>query len=53
MDYCWQGPFVITTIQGKGLYSLTERDGNQVVKRVNGFHFIQIGRKMQECGFQS
>ena len=38
MDYRWQGPFVIITILGKGLYSLTERDENQVVQRVNGFH---------------
>ena len=38
MDYRWQGPFVITTVLGKGLYSLTERDGNQVVGRINGFH---------------
>ena len=38
MDYRWQGPFVITTVPGKGLYSLTERDGNQVVGRVNAFH---------------
>ena len=38
MDYRWQGPFVITTILGKCLYSLRERDENQVVQRVNGFH---------------
>ena len=25
MDYRWQGPFVITIVLGKGLYSLTER----------------------------
>ena len=32
MDYRWQGPFVITTVLGKGLYALKEKDGNQVIQ---------------------
>ena len=31
MDYRWQGPFKITSVLGKGLYSLKEIDGNQVI----------------------
>ena len=34
MDYRWQGPYTITTVLGKGLYSLKERDGNQVILMV-------------------
>ena len=34
MDYRWQGPFVITSVLGKGLYSLKERDGDQVLDKL-------------------
>lgn len=33
MDYRWQGPFAITAVLGKGLYSLKERDGDQVLNK--------------------
>ncbi len=31
MDYRWQGPFTITTVLGRGLYSLKERGGKKVI----------------------
>ena len=30
MDYRWQGPYTITTILGKGLFRLKERDGDKI-----------------------
>ena len=39
MDYRWQGPFALTAVLGKGLYSLKERDGNQVL--INTFSLIK------------
>ena len=30
MDYLWEGPFVITSTVGKGLYRLKEVNGNKV-----------------------
>lgn len=41
MDYRWQGPFAITAVLGKGLYSLKERDGNQVL--INTFSLMKHG----------
>ena len=38
LDYCWEGPFVITAVLGRGLYKLKGKDGSKVVDRVNGTH---------------
>ena len=35
MDYRWQGPFAITAVLGKGLYSLKERDVDQVLNKLH------------------
>lgn len=36
LNYHWEGPFVITAVLGRGLYKPKEKDGSQVVDRVNG-----------------
>ena len=33
VDYRWQGPFAIIAVLRKGLYSLKERDGDQVLNK--------------------
>lgn len=38
LDPRWKGPFKITTVLEKGLYSLKSCDGNLTVNRVNGIH---------------
>ena len=38
LDHKWLGPYTITHVLGKGLYSLKDDNTDQVVKRVNGFH---------------
>ena len=41
MERHWQGPFAITAVLGKGLYSLKEKDGNQVL--INTFSVTKPG----------
>ena len=38
LDPKWLGPYRISKVLGKGLYSLTHCKGGRNVKRVNGFH---------------
>ena len=43
MDYRWQGPFAITAVLGKGLYSLKERDGDQVLNKCMFLYLNLVG----------
>ena len=38
LDPKWLGPYRISKLLGKGLYSLTHSQNDHVVKRVNGMH---------------
>ena len=43
MDYRWQGPFAITAVLGKGLYSLKERDGDLVLNKCMFLYLNLVG----------
>ena len=38
LDHKWRGPYEITRVLGKGLYSLKDVNTHQIIERVNGYH---------------
>ena len=49
LDPRWDGPYEITSVLGKGLYSLKSCAGDVAVKRVNGMHLKVFEKVRDTC----